>query len=125
MIRNLTIIAVASFVLAVGCFAGAAAFGGRDLAKGHWTMPMNWRVHVDEANDTFSIEPGDHLVSQDASPEISRTVAWTGADSLQLDVPADMMARVQHRYYDAGHMMYTRQADLVQLKADVAAWWAA
>lgn len=90
MIRNLTIIAVASFVLAVGCFAGAAAFGGRDLAKGHWTMPMNWRVHVDEANDTFSIEPGDHLVSQDASPEISRTVAWTGADSLQLDVPAEV-----------------------------------
>ena len=42
----------------------------------------------------------------------------------QLDVPADVMARVQHRYYDAGHMMYTRQADLVQLKRDVAAWWA-
>ena len=43
----------------------------------------------------------------------------------QLDVPADVMARVKHRYYDAGHMMYTRQADLEQLKADVAAWWAA
>ena len=40
----------------------------------------------------------------------------------QLDAPADVLARVQHRYYDAGHMMYTRQADLVQLKADVAAW---
>jgi carboxypeptidase C (cathepsin A) len=40
----------------------------------------------------------------------------------QLDVPADVMQRVQHRYYDAGHMMYTRQADLKQLKADVAAW---
>jgi carboxypeptidase C (cathepsin A) len=40
----------------------------------------------------------------------------------QLNVPASVMARVQHRYYDAGHMMYTRQADLVQLKADVAAW---
>ncbi len=40
----------------------------------------------------------------------------------QLDAPADVLARVQHRYYDAGHMMYTRQADLVQLKADVASW---
>ena len=40
----------------------------------------------------------------------------------QLDTPADVLARVQHRYYDAGHMMYTRQADLMQLKADVAAW---
>jgi carboxypeptidase C (cathepsin A) len=40
----------------------------------------------------------------------------------QLDIPAEVRARVQHRYYDAGHMMYTRQADLVQLKADLAAW---
>jgi carboxypeptidase C (cathepsin A) len=40
----------------------------------------------------------------------------------QLDAPADVLARVQHRYYDAGHMMYTRQADLAQLKADLAAW---
>lgn len=41
----------------------------------------------------------------------------------QLDVPPEVMARVSHRYYDAGHMMYTRGADLRQLKADVAAWW--
>jgi carboxypeptidase C (cathepsin A) len=40
----------------------------------------------------------------------------------QLDAPAEVLARVQHRYYDAGHMMYTRQADLRQLKADLAAW---
>ena len=41
-----------------------------------------------------------------------------------LDVPAEVMARVQHRYYDAGHMMYTRQADLKQLKDDLAEWLA-
>jgi carboxypeptidase C (cathepsin A) len=40
----------------------------------------------------------------------------------QLDITPEVMTRVCHRYYDAGHMMYTRQADLVQLKADVAAW---
>jgi len=40
----------------------------------------------------------------------------------QLDIPAEVRTRVQHRYYDAGHMMYTRQADLAQLKADLAAW---
>ena len=43
----------------------------------------------------------------------------------QLDAPATVLQRVTHRYYDAGHMMYTRQADLVQLKADLAAWLAA
>ena len=40
----------------------------------------------------------------------------------QLDVPADVMTRVRHHYYDAGHMMYTREADLKQLKTDLAAW---
>ena len=40
----------------------------------------------------------------------------------QLNAPAEVLARVEHHYYDAGHMMYTRQADLKQLKADVAEW---
>ena len=40
----------------------------------------------------------------------------------QLDAPAEVLARVEHRYYDAGHMMYTRLADLAQLHADLAAW---
>lgn len=42
----------------------------------------------------------------------------------QLDIAPAEAARVTHRYYDAGHMMYTREADLRQLKADVAAWLA-
>jgi hypothetical protein len=33
-----------------------------------------------------------------------------------------VLKRVTHRYYDAGHMMYTRSADLKQLKSDLAAW---
>ncbi len=40
----------------------------------------------------------------------------------QLDAPAEVLTRVTHRYYDAGHMMYTRQADLTQLKADLKSW---
>ena len=43
----------------------------------------------------------------------------------QLDVPAEVLARVEHHYYDAGHMMYTREADLMKLKRDLAAWLAA
>jgi carboxypeptidase C (cathepsin A) len=42
----------------------------------------------------------------------------------RLDIPADVRTRVVHRYYDAGHMMYTRQADLKQLKVDLEAWLA-
>jgi carboxypeptidase C (cathepsin A) len=40
----------------------------------------------------------------------------------QLDAPADVLSRLTHRYYDAGHMFYTRSADLAQMKADLAAW---
>jgi carboxypeptidase C (cathepsin A) len=40
----------------------------------------------------------------------------------QLDAPAEVLARVTHRYYDAGHMMYTREADLVRLAADLKDW---
>ncbi len=43
----------------------------------------------------------------------------------QLDVPPDVTARVEHHYYEAGHMMYTREADMMKLKRDVAAWLAA
>ena len=40
----------------------------------------------------------------------------------QLDAPAEVLARVQHHYFDAGHMMYTRERDLKKLKQDLAAW---
>jgi carboxypeptidase C (cathepsin A) len=40
----------------------------------------------------------------------------------QLDVPSDVLSRVEHHYYDAGHMMYTRQADLEKMERDLAAW---
>ena len=40
----------------------------------------------------------------------------------QLDAPAEVLARIEHHYYDAGHMMYTRQADLAQMKTDLKAW---
>jgi len=42
----------------------------------------------------------------------------------QIDAPPEVLARIEHHYYDAGHMMYTREADLVKLKADLAAWLA-
>jgi carboxypeptidase C (cathepsin A) len=43
----------------------------------------------------------------------------------QLDAPPEVLARVEHHYYDAGHMIYTRQDDLVKLECDLTAWLAA
>jgi carboxypeptidase C (cathepsin A) len=42
----------------------------------------------------------------------------------QIDAPPDVLARIEHHYYDAGHMMYTRQADLEKLERDLAGWLA-
>jgi hypothetical protein len=39
-----------------------------------------------------------------------------------LDVPAEVLARVSHHRYDAGHMFYTRSHELRQLKTDLAGW---
>ena len=43
----------------------------------------------------------------------------------QLDINDEVRTRVEHHYYDAGHMMYTREADLRKLKTDLATWLAA
>lgn len=40
----------------------------------------------------------------------------------QLEIPATVRERLVHRTYGAGHMMYTREADIRQLRDDLAAW---
>jgi carboxypeptidase C (cathepsin A) len=39
-----------------------------------------------------------------------------------LPLPAEARARITHKYYDAGHMMYTIESGLLALKANVAAF---
>jgi carboxypeptidase C (cathepsin A) len=41
----------------------------------------------------------------------------------QLDIPDEVRHRITHRYYEAGHMMYTRQADLQKMNAELSGWW--
>ncbi|WP_426030302.1 GIN domain-containing protein [Caulobacter sp. DWP3-1-3b2] len=89
MIRNLTIVAVASFVLALGCFGGAAALGGRELLTRGWTIPMNdWHIDVSDDDDHVSITPGG--VNAGDREETTRQIAWAGAEALQIDLPADV-----------------------------------
>ena len=40
----------------------------------------------------------------------------------RLDLTPEVMARITHHYYEAGHMMYTRTDDLLKLKADLKNW---
>lgn len=89
MIRNLTIVAVASFVLAVGCFTGAAALGGRDILKHGWTFPADWHVEINDDDDHVSINPVG--VSDADQENIVRQIPWAGTSALQIDVPADVI----------------------------------
>ncbi|TAG71387.1 MAG: peptidase S10, partial [Burkholderiales bacterium] len=40
----------------------------------------------------------------------------------RLDLTPEVMSRITHHYYDAGHMMYTRTDDLLKLEADLKRW---
>jgi hypothetical protein len=90
MIRNLTIVAVASFVLCVGCFAGAFALGGRDIIKHGWSFPADWNIEVSDDNDHVRIGPGSTGRGDDGETT-TRQVAWSGSDALQIDVPAEVI----------------------------------
>ncbi|MBO9710634.1 MAG: DUF2807 domain-containing protein [Caulobacter sp.] len=90
MIRNLTIVAVASFVLCMGCLAGAAALGGRELIQHGWSIPSNWRVDIDDDNDHIHIGPGSTTDESEDTSQTERQLAWSGGSSLQVDLPANV-----------------------------------
>ncbi|HYP30446.1 MAG TPA: peptidase S10, partial [Burkholderiaceae bacterium] len=94
----------------------------------HW----NWNRGEAQGNAFCSTSPdlsralrrNPHLRVLVASGHFDLGTPSTASDwSLaQLDIPADVRQRVTHHYYDAGHMMYTRDEDLAKLKKDLAAW---
>ncbi|MDQ6628230.1 MAG: peptidase S10 [Pseudomonadota bacterium] len=92
----------------------------------------NWNRGEDKGNSFACTSPdlaralrrNPHLKVFVASGRYDLGTPYSASDwSLaQLDAPAEVLARVQHHYYDAGHMMYTRHADLQQLKVDLGVW---
>lgn len=81
MIRTLLIITGASLVLCAAAFAGASAIGGNDLARHGWT----WTFHDSDEDRTVRFERGDD------SPPVTRNLAWTGGDRLQVEIPGDVV----------------------------------
>ncbi|HTS22170.1 MAG TPA: peptidase S10 [Casimicrobiaceae bacterium] len=92
----------------------------------------NWNRGEEKGNAFASTSPdlsralrrNPHLRVLVASGHYDLGTPYSATDwSLaQLDVPPDVLGRVEHHYYDAGHMMYTREADMRKLKRDLAAW---
>uniref|UniRef100_UPI00286E71AE GIN domain-containing protein n=1 Tax=Phenylobacterium sp. TaxID=1871053 RepID=UPI00286E71AE len=89
MVRVLIMITVAGFILSVGALAAAFAIGGPDaIARGGWHLADGhaWRgKHLGWDDDDRG--PGEF---GDPGPETTRTLAWTGANRLDIDLSADV-----------------------------------
>lgn len=83
MIRNALIIAGASFVLMLGCFAGVAALAGPVILNDGWTIPFDHTGNGEFRRSHVAIN------GTKASPIISRQLAWTG-ETLTVDLPIDV-----------------------------------
>src|SRR5579883_3346870 len=101
MIKNLAIIAGASFVLAAVCLGGAAALGGPylfgdhhwDRGWGHWNQRWGywdggWTSRGrdggwDDHGDTNGVPASDGATA-------TRDIAWSGADGLDVEIPANV-----------------------------------
>lgn len=85
MIRVLTMIAIAGFVLSVASLSAAFALGGPDLiSRGSWEVlgsDSRWGHHH-----------GRHgaWAQADLGPSTTRTMAWSGAQRLEVGLPADV-----------------------------------
>lgn len=92
LIRNTLIVAGASFVLAVGCFAGVAALAGPDILKNGWTLPLEHDETIVIRENGKVVRTGRHFVQgRHAEPSVDRTFAWTGKDELIIDLPVDVV----------------------------------
>jgi hypothetical protein len=85
MIRTSLIIAAAGLVLTLVCLGGAFALGGRDLAAHGWS----WTV-FDREGHPIRFERVRNAEAHNAGPEVTRTLAWDGTDSLVVDFGGDV-----------------------------------
>jgi hypothetical protein len=85
MIRTSLIIAAAGLVLTLICLGGAFALGGRDLAAHGWS----WTI-FDRDGHPIRFERVRNADAHNAGPEVTRTLAWDGTDSLVVDFGGDV-----------------------------------
>lgn len=85
MIRVLTMITVAGFILSVVCLSVAVSLAGPEMvSRGGWTLigpssHWEWRHSHHGGHSHFSDGPG-----------ASRDLAWSGGDTLDIGLPADV-----------------------------------
>ena len=91
MIRVLVMIAVSGFVLCLATLTAATIIGGPDaLRRAAWTWGTDhrWAFH----DRDWDWDRGDRhdRWTGDSGPQTTRELAWTGGDTLEVDVPAEV-----------------------------------
>ena len=110
MIRSLFIIAGAALVLCLVTVGGALAIGGHDLQRHGWAWTFK-----DDNGETVRFERVKGGGADDLGPFTTRTLAWTGGETLTVDSSVD----VEYIQGDANSVVVTGPkalADRVQIE---------
>jgi hypothetical protein len=89
MIRVLVMIAVAGFVLSLATLTAATIIGGPEaLSRVAWSWGANhkWAFH----DGDWDWDRDDHWDRGDSGPQTTRDLTWTGGDTLEIEVPAEV-----------------------------------
>ena len=101
MIRVLVMIAVAGFLVSVVTLSTAVAIGGPELiTDGVWNRWADFGWNWDDADWS---DHGRHRRPRRRGPQTTRDLAWTGGDTLDVDVPADVTLHPGARRREADH----------------------
>jgi hypothetical protein len=87
MIRVLVMIAVTGFLMSVVTLSTAVAIGGPDIITE--VARNNWGDHWSGHNH-WSWDRDDRDYGRDRGPQGTRELAWSGGDTLEVDVPAEV-----------------------------------
>ena len=96
MTRTLILIAGVGFIVAIVCLAAAAGLGGRELAEHGWTMHggdfhgAHFTFDDDHEGKTGVSWGMSSPASDGGGPVETREIAWSGGDSLDVQIPADV-----------------------------------
>ena len=91
MIRVLVIIAVTGFLVSVICLTAAVGIVGPDaIARGAWSWRPGYGWNFGRDYDGWGAHFHPTEDEDDGGPQTTRWIAWSGGDSIDIDLPANV-----------------------------------